>query len=956
MQGPQRPRAALRGRKFSADPRAAKSVQKKDLEDRVRNVSIPREWGNKKFGDYALSGKIGSGGMGEVWQAFDPDGRKVALKLIKSSNSSETARERFRREIASLKQVKHDNIVEVYDFDIEGEIPFYTMEFLPGNIETKLNVDGEIVMLTQAKTLETAFEDVLDAAYGLKKIHDSGFLHRDIKPSNMRRDSKGNIKLTDFGLALDQDEDRLTKTDHIVGSYAYWSPEKWEDGDWNEQSDIYALGISLYQLVTGFMPFDDRELYSMFALKEFIQNDKPIFPSERLDAEKKFYRTKTDKKVRKARIRKTQKFDIDDNAEKIIMKAMHPDPKHRYSNIGDMIADIEAYLDIDSSHRSRADRRGITFKSYADLDKEKYGWFKRRLRDPFVKRNSKMLSAAAASVMALFGVGYALFSTDEIEETMDKITSIEYAAVQAYNNSDYALAFKLIKDADSIASGSSLGDAKINQKDKELDTLVKKYGSAHFEYEIKSEIRKAHELRLQSPIKAEREYVKALSLVDNLQSKNPDYSDVFSAYSVDIKNNIEVNKKACLEELVRNIRSVDSNSKEFSVLIAQLFPRVIDYKIRPLLSLPKDKFPDYVKEDGTWNLCSGERDSGIGCVVDTMLMAYDVTKDDRFLSAAKDWAASMKNRWMANNMSSFGEDYMNSYVKLLERDPDNPKLKDVIINAADALVDRFHPVDPNDASKGEFMQATLDVHHKTTSRIIATGTLAHSKLLHEAYEITKDKKYLDKLKSNLDIILKYNKRDDGSFFGATMLYLNNPNIHRRIGSHSQYNAESSRSLYIAEAIESFMFASEVFKDEKYLRVAQDAADFMLAKLSKDKDGVLNWNYDNTVLKEEYNNTHAGSKLINALNRVSQKSISDKKSLYDKASKELLRNITLQHLNLDNRKAGLIDGAMISPNQKALLDATLFFADHAYLRALKPHYDQNGDSSSVYYSVDKSVSR
>lgn len=215
-------------------------------------------------GKYRIIRKLGQGGMGTVYEAcdsFDPDATPVALKTIKSDNVEQpNAVERFVRELKSMGQVRHEQIVPVLDSGADNGIPFFTMPLVDGeDFAKRIYGSKDPPDLNELRIRTRVVEEVCRAA---ECIHQAGILHRDIKPGNIFVLQDGSQSLLgDFGLAKALDEGKgqadFTRTNAIVGSFRYAAPEQLR-GKPDVCSDIYALGITLYAALSGRRPFDDK--------------------------------------------------------------------------------------------------------------------------------------------------------------------------------------------------------------------------------------------------------------------------------------------------------------------------------------------------------------------------------------------------------------------------------------------------------------------------------------------------------------------------------------------------------------------------------------------------------------------------------------------------------------------------------------------------------------------------
>ncbi|MDQ3645462.1 MAG: serine/threonine protein kinase [Actinomycetota bacterium] len=249
-------------------------------------------------GRYVLKAPLGRGGMAEVWRAHDERmGRPVAIKFL-APRLAEDAEflVRFFREAQSVAQMSHPNVISVLDFgEAEGR-PYIVMEYAPGGALIKLS--GE------ALAPERAAELVADAARGAGEAHSRGIVHRDIKPGNILLFEDGTAKLADFGIASSQVQEGLTATGAAIGSPHYVSPEHAKGLPVTPASDVYSLGVVLYQLLTGRRPF---EANNVTAIAIAHVEEMPETPSAHVS-------------------------DLDPLLEAIVLRCLEKDPSARFSD------------------------------------------------------------------------------------------------------------------------------------------------------------------------------------------------------------------------------------------------------------------------------------------------------------------------------------------------------------------------------------------------------------------------------------------------------------------------------------------------------------------------------------------------------------------------------------------------------------------------------------------------
>ncbi|MFE4862468.1 protein kinase [Streptomyces sp. NPDC056670] len=219
-------------------------------------------------GRYQLLGRLGSGGMGEVYEALDAAlERRVALKMIRSDLAGSDMRERFGREARALARIAHPNTVVVHDVGLHGDVPYLVMELLEG-------VDLRS-LLERRPQLPHALVRAVAAGMcsGLAAVHDAGILHRDVKPGNVHLTRAGRVVLQDFGIAHLLDTTRQTATGVVVGTPSYMAPEVVRGEAPGTYTDLYALGACVYEMLAGEQPFGGASMVEV--IFKVIQEEVP---------------------------------------------------------------------------------------------------------------------------------------------------------------------------------------------------------------------------------------------------------------------------------------------------------------------------------------------------------------------------------------------------------------------------------------------------------------------------------------------------------------------------------------------------------------------------------------------------------------------------------------------------------------------------------------------------------
>lgn len=206
-----------------------------------------------QLGRYEIISELGQGAMGVVYKATDPlIDRIVAIKTINlglAQDEKEEYEGRFYQEAKAAGRLSHPNIVTIYDVGKSGEVAYIAMEFLQGREIRDVLDDGEV--LPVAQTLDI----VSQVAFGLAYAHEHGIVHRDVKPSNIMMIRDGHVKITDFGIARMESASVRTQTGMVLGSPKYMSPEQVMGKVIDQRSDIFSLGVMLYEMLTGKAPF-----------------------------------------------------------------------------------------------------------------------------------------------------------------------------------------------------------------------------------------------------------------------------------------------------------------------------------------------------------------------------------------------------------------------------------------------------------------------------------------------------------------------------------------------------------------------------------------------------------------------------------------------------------------------------------------------------------------------------
>ena len=268
--------------------------------------------GHELGGRYEIITRIGGGGMALVYKAHDILlNRKVAVKILRQQFvHDEDFIRRFRREAQSAAALSHPNVVSIYDVGQEDETHYIVMEYVEGHNLNEIIQERAPLQIDEAVRIASQICDALEHA------HHNQIIHRDIKPHNILIGKNGRVKVTDFGIARAVTSSTITQTGSVVGSVHYFSPEHAKGINTGEKSDLYSLGIVIYQMLTGKLPFLGESPISVALkhLQETFEEPRVINPY------------------------------IPQSVENIILRAMRKNPNERYASANEMLGDLETCL------------------------------------------------------------------------------------------------------------------------------------------------------------------------------------------------------------------------------------------------------------------------------------------------------------------------------------------------------------------------------------------------------------------------------------------------------------------------------------------------------------------------------------------------------------------------------------------------------------------------------------
>ena len=319
---------------------------------------------------YEILESIGAGGMSDVYKAKDRKlNRFVALKVLKKEFSeNKEFVSKFRTEAQAAAGLEHQNIVNVYDVGEENGIYYIVMELVEG-ITLKRYIEKK-----QRLSVKESVSIAIQISMGLEAAHNNGIVHRDIKPQNIMISKDGKVKVTDFGIAKATSSNTITS--NVMGSVHYASPEQARGGFSDAKSDVYSLGITLFEMLTGRVPFNGETAVAIAIMQ--IQNEMP--------SPRKYVP------------------EIPVSVEQIVLKCCQKSPDRRYQNMGELVEDLkkslispdENFVKIDSIESKSATR------SVTDRERE------------MIKRRSTGAGYSAEAISAAEAGGIALSNTEKM--------------------------------------------------------------------------------------------------------------------------------------------------------------------------------------------------------------------------------------------------------------------------------------------------------------------------------------------------------------------------------------------------------------------------------------------------------------------------------------------------------------------------------------------------------------
>src|SRR2546423_1015261 len=298
-------------------------------------------------GRYRLESKLGSGGMSTVYLALDTTlDRQVAVKVMHREMSEQPEQlARFRQEARAVAKMSHPNVVTVIDAGEDGGHPYIVFEYIEGEpLKQGIQRLGRL-------PVQEAVAYAIEVGRGLEPAHARNMVHRDIKPQNVLIDPEGHAKVTDFGIARQIEQQGVTATGRVLGTTDYVSPEQAMGQDVDPRSDVYSLGVVLYEMLSGDVPFHADSLVGV-AMKH-VHEDLP-------DVQKR-------------------RPEVSSAVVAVVERSTAKDPERRYQHIGEMLNDLQTALEVEAARAGGPEGEATTVleavePSKRNLSRSAWSW------------------------------------------------------------------------------------------------------------------------------------------------------------------------------------------------------------------------------------------------------------------------------------------------------------------------------------------------------------------------------------------------------------------------------------------------------------------------------------------------------------------------------------------------------------------------------------------------------
>jgi eukaryotic-like serine/threonine-protein kinase len=317
-------------------------------------------------GRYRLDSKLGSGGMSTVYLAMDEVlDRPVAIKLLHREISEEADQlERFRREARAAARLSHPNLVGVIDAGEDDGRPYIVFEYIQGRtLKRRLQEEGRL-------PVDEAVAYAIEIGRGLTAAHARKLVHRDVKPQNVLIDPDGRAKVTDFGIARSLEQKGMTATGRVLGTTDYVSPEQAMGEDVDERSDVYSVGVVLYEMLTGDVPF--RAETQVGVAMKHVNEPMPDVQSKRPE--------------------------VSASVAAVVDRATTKDPRDRYGTVAEMVRDLEQTLEVEAARHGGTSGEATSVLDSVPASRRRLSR-RRRISGPWIAMAIVLLALAAAAVI-----------------------------------------------------------------------------------------------------------------------------------------------------------------------------------------------------------------------------------------------------------------------------------------------------------------------------------------------------------------------------------------------------------------------------------------------------------------------------------------------------------------------------------------------------------------------------
>ncbi|HSD24737.1 MAG TPA: protein kinase [Solirubrobacterales bacterium] len=317
-------------------------------------------------GRYRLESKLGSGGMSTVYLAMDEVlDRPVAVKLLHREISEEADQlERFRREARAAARLSHPNLVGVIDAGEDDGRPYIVFEYIEGRtLKRRIQEEGRL-------PVDEAVAYAIEIGRGLTAAHARKLVHRDVKPQNVLIDPDGRAKVTDFGIARSLEQQGMTATGRVLGTTDYVSPEQAMGEDVDERSDVYSLGVVLYEMLTGDVPF--RAETQVGVAMKHVNEPMPDVQAKRPE--------------------------VSAAVAAVVDRSTTKDPRDRYATVAEMVRDLEQTLEVEAARRGGTSGEATSVLDSVPAERRRLGR-RRRISGPGIALAIVIIALGAAAVI-----------------------------------------------------------------------------------------------------------------------------------------------------------------------------------------------------------------------------------------------------------------------------------------------------------------------------------------------------------------------------------------------------------------------------------------------------------------------------------------------------------------------------------------------------------------------------